>query len=213
MTNSKPSLTPRQVQILREISAYTNSQCFSPTLAELARKLRLSRSTIYEHLTELRKKALITGTRGRARSLSLTAAAREVLENLAGDNQPAASECEIPLLGTVAAGIPIEAVEDPQVLPIGAVLAGPDVFALKVRGDSMIEDGINNGDYVICRKNKPPRDGQTVVARLDNNEVTVKRLYREKNKVRLQPANSSYSPIYSDNCTIEGTVTGVIRLM
>lgn len=116
--------------------------------------------------------------------------------------------------GTIAAGRPLEAIEDNETLDIDDFLArGNDTFALRVTGDSMIEDHIREGDFVICERRHDARNGDTVVALLQDGEATLKRFYREKVGVRLQPANSNYKPIYAENVNIQGVVIGVLRMM
>ena len=118
----------------------------------------------------------------------------------------------VQLLGRVAAGIGIEAVENCEMLSLDSVFGrSEDVFALEVEGDSMIDDGINSGDYVLCKKATAAHNGQTVVAIVDDNDATVKRFYDEGGQVRLQPANPAFEPIYTNNCRIEAIVLGLIR--
>jgi len=118
----------------------------------------------------------------------------------------------IPLLGRVAAGFPIEAIENTEQLSLDATFgSSDDIFALEVRGDSMIDDGIRNGDYAICRRSSAAQNGQLVIAIVDNENATLKRFYNEKTSARLQPANDDYQPIFSDNCRIQGIVLGLIR--
>jgi repressor LexA len=116
------------------------------------------------------------------------------------------------LLGRVAAGRPIEAVEDRQSVSLGDLFGtADDVFALEVVGDSMIEEGIDSGDYVVCRRSQNADDGELVVAIMGEEEVTLKRFFLEKDRVRLQPANEAYDPIYSNNCKIEAVVIGLLH--
>ena len=207
-------LTPRQMQLLKAIAGFQNSQCYSPTIAELACELGISRSTAFEHIEELRKKELLQTSPGRARSSKLTSKAIELLSCL--DEQNAGSDCQsqrgIPLAGRVAAGLPIEAVENIETLSLGSEFGtGDDIFALEVTGESMVGEDIRDGDFVICKKTPTTRDGQLVVAIVDNENATLKRFYREKNRARLEPANDDFEPIYSDNCRIEGVVVGLVR--
>lgn len=207
-------LTPRQLQLLRAIAYSQASRCYSPTIAELARELRISRSTVFEHIGELRKKDLLCACPGKARSLKLTSAAQELLSRVEPQSSPdqAASHASIPLLGVVAAGAPIEAVENAERLSLESYFAiDDDTYALEVRGDSMIDADIRNGDYVVCRRRCAAEDGQLVVAIVDNENATLKRFYREDSRVRLEPANDDYDPIYSDNCRIEAVVVGLVR--
>jgi len=214
----QPGLTPRQIQLLKAIVSFQQSRCYSPTLAELACELGISRSTVFEHIAELRKKGLLSACPGRARSLKPTSKAQNLLNNLTEQSLSRfaadANEMGIPLLGRVAAGVPIEAVENQDCLSLNShFAAGDDTFALEVRGDSMVGDDIRQGDYVICRRSAVANDGQLVVAIVDNENATLKRFYKEKKRVRLQPANSDYEPIYSDNCRIEAVVVGLVRKM
>ncbi len=207
-------LTPRQLQLLKAIHVFQARRCYSPTIAELASELGISRSTAFEHIAELRKKALLSALPARARSLKLTSKAQKLLSRLDNDSlnpcsQPSAG---IPLAGKVAAGSPIEAIEDTELLSLSSHFGNvDDVFALEVTGDSMTGDDIRNGDFVICRRTALANNGQLVIAIVDNENATLKRFYREESRVRLQPANDSYDPIYSDNCRIEAVVVGLVR--
>ncbi len=207
-------LTPRQLEVLKVVANFTASHCYSPTIAELAGTLNISRSTVFEHLEELQKKSLLSVLPGKIRSLTLTSKSQELLESLA-DNEPEVtveSNDGIPLSGTVAAGVPIEAIETDERISLGSHF-GADVgtFALKVAGDSMIEDGICSGDYVICKKASVANNGQLVVAIIDNENATLKRFYKENGRIRLQPANEKYEPIYPEICRIEAVVVGLMR--
>jgi repressor LexA len=207
-------LTPKQLQVLRHVAAFHGSQCYSPTIAELATQLSLSRSTVFEHLGELQRKSLLTTSPGRARSLKLTPQGRRLLRN----SQPPGAEEEeepraaVPLLGRVAAGLPVEAVENRENLSLRSCFGtGDDLFALQVHGDSMIEENIRPGDYVLCRRAQRAENGELVVALVNEDQATLKRFYKERDKARLQPANPDYQPIYSDDCRIEAVVIGLLR--
>ena len=218
----KEHLPPRQIQLLTAIEDFQQSRCFSPTITELADQLAISRSTIFEHLEQLRKKGFLSGTPCRARSLTLASKAYKLLSKTADSSKSQASlvcqtkgeqaEDEIPLAGRVAAGVPIEAIENKESVSFKNLFScSGEIFALEVRGDSMIEEGIDSGDYVICRKSSTADDGQLVVAIVDEEKATLKRFYREKDTVRLQPANENYFPFYSQNCRIEAVVIGLIK--
>ena len=212
--NPTNQLTPRQLQLLKAIRTFVANRCCSPTIAELASELGISRSTAFEHIAELRKKGLLSACPGRARSLNLTSKAQELLNRLNDDGsnsyrQPPAA---ISLVGRVAAGSPIEAIEDTKLLSLSSHFGNiDDVFALEVTGDSMLDDNIRDGDYVICRHSPIANNGQLVVAIVDEKEATLKRFYKEKAYARLQPANDDYEPIYSDNCRIEAVAIGLVR--
>ena len=207
-------LTPRQLQLLKAIHCFQTSQCYSPTMAELASELGISRSTVFEHIAELRRKHLLSTSPGRARSLNLTCKAQELLKLLSDNDQdsPARPPAAVALVGTVAAGAPIEAIEDAQLLSLSSHFAPDDnIFALQVKGDSMLDDDIRDGDYVICRRSPVADNGQLVVAIVDDDNATIKRFYKEKTQVRLQPSNDDYDPICPANCRIEAVVVGLLR--
>lgn len=206
--------TPRQLELLKAISNFRVRQCYSPTMAELAGRLGISRSTIFEHIAKLQRKGLLSTFPGKARSLQITSKGQKLLSR-AGENHPAAVSAQptgIPLAGRIAAGLPIEAIEDTQHFSLRCHFGTTDdVFALEVKGDSMIDDGIFNGDYAICRKAIVANNGQLVVAIVNQQEATLKRFYKGKKQVRLQPANKDYRPIYTDDCRIEAVVVGLVR--
>ncbi len=207
-------LTPKQLQVLRHIADFQGNRCYSPTIADLASALSLSRSTVFEHLAELQRKSLLTTSPGRARSLKLTSRGRRVLESLPVEvpEEDDVSGGGVPLLGRVAAGLPVEAVENRDTLSLKSCFGtGDDLFALRVSGDSMIEDDIQPGDFVICRRAEQAQNGQIVVALVHEGEATIKRFYKEPGRARLQPANSRYEPTYSDDCRIEAVVVGLVR--
>jgi len=213
-TDTIDGLTPKQLQVLRHIAVFHGSRCYSPTIAELAAQLSLSRSTVFEHLSELQRKSLLTTSPGRARSLRLTSRGRKLLRQARTD-EPAACEetcAGIPLAGRVAAGSPVEAVENRDTLSLESCFGmGDGLFALKVSGDSMIEENIQPGDYVICRRTEVAENGQIVVAVINDGEATLKRFYKEQDRIRLQPANAEYEPIYASDCRIQGVVIGLLR--
>lgn len=213
-TEPMSRLTPRQLQLLKAIHTFQQNQCYSPTIAELASQLDISRSTVFEHIAELRKKGLLLAYPCRARSSKLTSKAHELLDYVADHSPDSCPEPSpaIPLLGRVAAGLPIEAIENKDHLALSSHFGtSDDIFALEVKGDSMIGEDIRDGDYVICRRTSSADDGQLVVALVDNENATLKRFYKEKTRVRLQPANDNYQPIYSANCQIEAVVVGLVR--
>jgi repressor LexA len=144
--------------------------------------------------------------------LKLTTEGQELLDNAGWTDDNPLSESGLPLLGIVAAGRPIEAFENTDNLSLNSQFGtGDDIFALEVRGDSMINESITEGDYVICRKTATAQNGQLVIAEIDDGEVTLKRFYRESSLVRLQPANDNYKPIYTDKCKIKAVVLGLLR--
>jgi repressor LexA len=171
-------------------------------MQELANEFGVSKVTVFEHVAALHKKGCLRRSRHKARSLRLS----ETF--VFPDERPT----RLPLAGVIAAGRPIEAIEEREVLDLEELFVSPNkTFVLRVRGDSMIEDQICDGDYVVCEQRATARDGETVVALLDDGEATLKRLYREHDGVRLQPANAKYTPIRTRNVNIQGVVVGVIR--
>jgi len=213
-TDSTGGLTPKQLQVLRHIAVFHGSRCYSPTIAELAAQLNLSRSTVFEHLGELQRKSLLTTSPGRARSLRVTPQGRKVLRtsHVAPAPRSEWTPTGIPLAGRVFAGMPVEAVENREIISMESCFGtGDDLFALQVSGDSMIEEDIQPGDYAICRRTDRAENGQIVVALVNEGEATLKRFYNEGTRARLQPANSDYAPIYSENCRIQAVVVGLLR--
>jgi len=207
-------LTPRQMQILRTIANFADKFCYLPTIAELAGELNISRSTAFEHIVELRRKGLLCESPLKARSLKPTPKAQRLLKQSAAysQQQELDQQQSIPLLGRVAAGNPINAFENKDDLSLpGCFGSSDDVFALEVSGNSMIEEGICDGDYIICRKAQTARNGQIVIALTENENTTLKKLYREKSRIRLQPANKDYEPIYTDDCRIQAVAVGLLK--
>jgi len=196
-------LTPRQLQLMQMIARSQQNRCYSPTLSEMACELNISRSTVFEHLAELRKKGLLSGYQNKARSLKVSSQGQGLLSELSGQSSPmyATEDAGIPLAGSVAAGVPVEAVENVESLSLTSAFgSGDDIFALEVTGDSMINEDIRQGDYVICRRSRVADDGQLVIAIVDDENATLKRFYREKDLARLQPANDDYQHVSRASC-------------
>jgi len=201
------NLTPRQLQVLKLIESYRKNRCYSITLQELAQSLETSKTTAHEHVAGLKEKGLLSAQSGKARSLSLTRKAQRLLDQHPGTDEPDG----IVLLGRVAAGTPIEAIENIEHISLQSEFGSEDTFALKVQGDSMTGDGIFDGDYVVCKRTQTAQNGKIVVAITDNENATVKRLYKESDRIRLEPSNPNYEPIFTQNCTIAGVVVGLMR--
>ncbi len=197
-------LTPRQLQILTFIRDNRRTEGYSPTMQELADALRVTKVTIFEHVAALEKKGLLRRLPHKARSLELTSLVRF----------PDESPSRLPLLGYIAAGEPIEAIEEPETIDLEALFTRrTGTFALRVRGDSMIDEQIRDGDYVVIERRDHVRNGESVVALLDDGEATLKKFYREKGRIRLQPANENYDPIFvaPGRLQVQGVVVGVLR--
>ncbi len=194
--------TPRQTVILTFIRDYMHKHGFSPTYDEIAAEFDISKVTVFEHLSTLEERGLLHRDKHKARSLQLA----DHLE--LPDEKPSCLRLE----GRIAAGAPIEAVQDREVLDLETIFTSKEgVYALEVKGDSMIDDHIADGDYVVVERRTTPYNGEMVVAYLEDGEVTLKRFYREKNRIRLQPANPKYEPIFVTQVEIQGVVIGVIR--
>ncbi len=197
------TVTPRQLEILRIIRDFRSRNGYSPTMQEIGDLLNLTKVTVFEHVAALEKKdLLVKGAKHKARSLQVST------KFCFPDEGP----LQLPLVGLIAAGEPIEAIEDFEVLDLKELFKAPrERFALRVTGDSMIDEHIRDGDYVICRRSTTADNGDTVVALLTDGEATLKTFYKEKGRVRLQPANPAFKPIYPDKVDIQGVVIGVIR--
>lgn len=195
-------LTRRQRDIMDMFERYTRAHGISPTLEEIASALGVNKVTVFGHVAELeRKGVLVRAAKGVSRALQMKTAPLERARNT-----------ELQVLGTIAAGAPLETLEDPQTLDL-ADLAPPgvDCYALRVRGNSMIDDGIYDGDFVLVEKRSDARNGEIVVAVLPDETATLKRLYREGGKFRLQPSNVMLQARIVDELEVRGIVVSVIR--
>jgi len=206
-------LNPRQREILEFLRNHARNHAYPPTVREIGQAVGLSSSsTVQNHLNALETKGYIRRDPTKSRTV----------EVVGSESQSAAARrsLSVPLVGRVAAGGPIlaeENIEDHIVLG-PEIAGGDDAFALHVRGDSMIDAGIYDGDLVVVRPQRDASSGQIVVARLENDqtgehEVTVKRFYRESGRVRLQPENSALEPIYTRDVHLEGVVVAVVRVL
>lgn len=203
-------ITKRQKAVLDDIERHIAEKGYGPTVREVCEDLGLSSpSTVHVHLKALEEKGFIKRDPLKSRSISLTYAVEEAVNSFISEVRDIVS---VPLVGNVAAGMPIlaeENIEDTMKLPTDIVGEAPS-FMLSVRGDSMIEIGINDGDYVVVRQQPVANNGDIVVALVDDG-ATVKRFYKEKDHIRLQPENSSMEPIIVQDCSIAGTVVAVFR--
>lgn len=193
-------LTKRQKQVLDFIKKYIDKHGYGPSLEEIRRHLRLSSvSTIHHHILRLEKGGFIKRGKNEPRAIKL----KENKKDLA----------KIPLVGTIAAGEPIEAIVDVEIIevPKSQLSSSGKHYALRVRGNSMNDEGIYDRDTVIIREQPTAENGETVVALINDNEVTLKKIYKEKNRFRLQPANSNIKPIYTKELIVQGKVVSVVR--
>lgn len=196
-------LTRRQKEILEYVRNFIDENGYAPSYREIAFYFEYSSTgTVAEYIGILEEKGYITKESMDARSLQLTPAFASGIETFM-----------IPLEGVIDAGKPIEAIRTNETIDIPRDMMGAKTFALRVRGDSMIEDGILDGDYVIIEQTSSARNGEIVVALVDNENATLKRFYNEKNKIRLQPANKTMKPMMfsKSRITVQGKVKGVIR--
>ncbi len=203
----KPNITKKQEEVLTCVKKFIVEHGYPPSVREIGAGLGLSSpATVHAHLTQLELKGAIKKTASKFRTIEVV-----------GENEFAPVDEEIvkvPLLGKVTAGSPIEAIENPDeffTLPANLIPSKESIFTLKVSGDSMINAGIFDGDVVIVQKQKVARDGEIVVAMNEENEVTLKTFYKEKDHVRLQPENDSMEPIILTEVSILGKAIGLYR--
>jgi len=198
-------LTKRQKEILDHVEHFIDENGYAPSFEEIADAFGYSSlATVHEHLSNLERKGYIRKAYNESRSIELVGAAY------------GGGAIELPLLGAVAAGLPIEAIAEHETLsvPQDMVRAGQDNFVLRVEGESMIDEQIRDGDYIVVSSQETASDGQMVVALVGGDSATVKKLYRENDgRIRLQPANPTMAPIIEEahNVQIQGVVVGVIR--
>ncbi len=194
-----PPLTDRQSAIYDFLKEKIINRGYGPTVREIGNHFGIrSPNGVMCHLKALERKGLITRESHMSRAIQLTDHAQ-------------LRPTSLRLAGQIAAGSPVLAVEDEDMVDFSGLFDDEHHFCLRVKGDSMIEDHIAEGDYVVVEKTKNCKDGDIVVALVDGHEATLKRFFREPSRIRLEPANSSMSPIYSNNVEILGVVNGVIR--
>ncbi len=205
----KSALTKKQRRTLDYVTSFIEQRGYSPSYREIANGLKLSSvATVAQHVEALVEKGLLTKGNNSARSLLPVEAVEAGIT--------AGNGVELPILGLIAAGRPIEATTGhAETLEVPPFMVGrKHSYVLQVKGESMIEDGIHDGDYVVVQEKEVPSNGEVVVALIDGAEATLKRYYKEARRIRLQPANSSMEPIYVEPDTplkIQGVVIGLIR--
>lgn len=198
-TKTRPELTQRQSDIYDFLKDKILNRGYGPTVREIGAHFGIrSPNGVMCHLKALERKGLITRESHMSRAIQLC-------------DQPQLKRTSLPLAGQIAAGAPVLAVEDSERIDFAELFNEEEQFCLKVKGESMIDDQIADGDYVIVRRSEEAQDGDIVVALVDGDDATLKRFYRENGRIRLQPANATMQPIYADDCNILGIVTGVIR--
>lgn len=196
------AITRRQKEVLDFLSGFTQRKGYSPSYEEIASGLGLnSLATVHKHITNLHNKGLLQRAHNRSRSIDVLAQkTRRPVDRL-------------PLMGRIAAGKPVEAIETAETISLSEIIGSREVFALEVRGDSMRDEHIVNGDYVLVERTATAREGEIVVALVDGADATLKRFYKEGQVVRLQPSNSEMAPIFApaEKVTIQGKVLGMLR--
>jgi repressor LexA len=196
-------LTKRQREILDYLNDFIQQHGYAPSLEEIGRRFNLSSlATVHKHLTNLQEKGFIRRAWNRSRSVELV------------PTRTGGRALELPMLGYVAAGAPIEAVTNNETIAVPENFAGKrDSYVLRVKGDSMIDEQIRDGDFVIIEDRKSADNGEMVIALVGGQDVTLKKFYRENGRVRLQPANPAMQPIMvdQDQVQIQGVVVGVMR--
>lgn len=205
------NLTPKQLKILKLIRDWRVRRGYSPTMQELADEIGVSKVTVFEHVEALIKKGALVREPNKARSLSIA------------DGIPVPDEARplrFPLVGKIAAGVPIEKVAEADEVDLGDILCGTrqasaggetSTFALRVEGDSMRDEGILSGDFVLIERTQVAHNGDKVVALLPDGSTTLKTFYKEDDHIRLQPANPDFDPIRVKFCQVQGIVRGVVR--
>lgn len=202
------AITKRQRQVYDYIYGFVQENGYSPSFEEIAHGMGLSSlATVHKHVTNLEKKGLLKRDYNRSRSIDVLPV-RGLFRR-----QPKPAEITLPLLGRIAAGQPIEAVENPETLSLGDITRSKDVFVLQVKGESMKDEHIVDGDYVLVEKSESARDGEIVVALVEGTDATLKRLFREGSNIRLQPSNPAMKPIVvsAKSVQVQGRVIGVLR--
>ncbi|MGC8550008.1 MAG: transcriptional repressor LexA [Acidobacteriaceae bacterium] len=197
------AITRRQKEVLDFISGFVQRNGYSPSYEEIARGLELkSLATVHKHVTNLQNKGLIARAHNRSRSLDV----------LPPRSRTRTAD-RLPLMGRIAAGLPVEAVETPETISLGDIIGNREVFALQVRGESMRDEHIVDGDYVLVERTSTARQGEIIVALVRGAETTLKRFYLEGSMVRLQPSNAEMNPIIvpAAQVAIQGRVLGVLR--
>jgi repressor LexA len=202
------TLYNRQRQILDFVAQYIQTSGYSPTLQEIAKALGVSSlATVHEHLEAMERKGVIKRFDGSVRGI-------EILDKQAADRTQSVAAIDLPVMGFIAAGQPIEPFTDPNAtfaVPPSMINNKKRCFVLQVKGDSMIEAGIYDKDYVVIEQVEEAKNGEVVVALLENGFATLKRYFKEATRVRLEPANSTMSPIFVTKVKIQGKCVGVIR--
>jgi repressor LexA len=203
------AITRRQHEVYDFISRFVTEHGYSPSFEEIGQGMQLnSLATVHKHITNLEKKGLLTRDYNRSRSIDLLPPKGKLKQSMSVN-----TAVVLPLLGRIAAGQPIEAVENPETISLADFVRSKEVFVLEVRGDSMQDEAILDGDYVLVENARTAHNGDIVVALVDSTDATLKRFYREGDKIRLQPSNVTMKPIIvpAASVDVQGRVIGVLR--
>jgi repressor LexA len=207
--NGGMAITRRQREVYDFISRFVAEHGYSPSFEEIGKGLELtSLATVHKHVTNLEKKGLLTRDYNRSRSIDLLPPKGRLKQAMSVN-----TGLVLPLMGRIAAGQPIEAVENPETISLADFVRSKEVFVLEVRGDSMQDEAILDGDYVLVEKARTAHNGDIVVALVDQSDATLKRFYREGDSIRLQPSNVTMKPIIvpAASVDVQGRVIGVLR--
>jgi len=205
------AITKRQREIYDFIARFVAERGYSPSFEEIGEGTNLSSlATVHKHITNLEKKGLLKRDYNCSRSIDLLPPRGALKKSLA---VAASVGAELPLLGRIAAGRPVEALENPETISLADFTRSKEVFVLQVKGDSMQDEAILDGDYILVEKTSAVRNGEIVVALVDGTESTLKRIYKEGDKVRLQPSNAAMQPVIVPAAAVQvqGRVIGVLR--
>ncbi len=207
------AVTKRQRQVYDFIAGFVRAHGYSPSFEEIGNGLGLSSlATVHKHITNLEKKGLLRRDYNRSRSIDVLAP-RGRMKQAMGMSAGQMPDTVLPLVGRIAAGRPVETLENPETISLSDITRAREVFVLEVRGDSMQDEHIVDGDYVLIEKTRSARDGEIVVALVNGSETTLKRFYKEGDRIRLQPSNAAMAPIMvpAEGVEIQGRVVGVLR--
>ena len=203
------AITRRQHEMYDFISRWVAEKGYSPSFEEIAQGMKLSSlATVHKHVSNLEKKGLLTRDYNRSRSIDLLPPKGRLKQAMSVN-----TSVVLPVLGRIAAGQPIEAIQNPETISLADFVRSKEVFVLEVRGESMQDEHILDGDYVLVEKSQVAHNGDIVVAIIGKDDATLKRFYREGDNIRLQPSNMNMKPIIVPAATVEiqGRVIGVLR--
>jgi len=205
------AITKRQREIYDFIARFVAERGYSPSFEEIGAGTDLSSlATVHKHITNLEKKGLLKRDYNRSRSIDVLPPRGALKKSM---EVAASTAMELPLMGRIAAGRPVEALQNPETISFADFTRSKEVFVLQVKGDSMQDEAILDGDYILVEKTSAVRNGEIVVALVDGLESTLKRIYKESDKVRLQPSNAAMQPVIVPAAAVQvqGRVIGVLR--